>query len=70
MANVYAETTDSWRRLTDNSSWANARGTVSSSSAAGSSSVTSYNFGIYNAYAGGRGANTYYCSRTFFEFDL
>ena len=70
MANVYAEATDSWRRLTDNSSWANARGTVSSSSSGGSSSASHYNFGIFNAYTGGRGANTYYCSRTFFEFDL
>ena len=70
MDTVYAAANDSWRRLTDNSSWANARGTVSSSSNNGSSSQTYYGFSIFNQYSGGRGANTYYCSRTFFEFDL
>lgn len=70
MAIIYSNTTDSWRRLTDNSSWANARGTVSSSSTFGRSNATNYNFGIFNRYTGGRGANTFYCIRTFFEFDL
>ena len=70
MATVYAETNDSWRRITDSSSWANARGTVSSSSNSGSSSQTYYGFSIFNQYSGGRGGNNYYCSRTFFEFDL
>ena len=70
MATVYAAATDSWRRLTDTSSWANARGTVSSSSTHGSSSQTNYGFSIYNVYSGGRGGNRYYCGRTFFEFDL
>ena len=70
MATIYANTNDSWRRLTDSSSWANARGSVSSSSSHGSNSNKSYNFSIYNKYTGGRGANTFYCGRTFFEFDL
>ena len=70
MATVYAVTTDSWRRLTDSLNWANARGTALTSSADGSSSQTTYNFSIYNAYSGGRGGNTFYCSRTFFEFDV
>ena len=70
MATVYADSNDSYRRLTDSSSWANARGTVSSSSTAGSNSSSSYAFSIYNYYSSGRGGATFYCSRTYFAFDL
>ena len=70
MSIVYSHPNDSYRRLTDSSSWANARGTVSSSSTAGSSTSTTNTFAIYNLYSGGRGGATFYCSRTFFKFDL
>ena len=70
MAQVYADGYDGWFRLTDSSSWANARGTVSSSASFGSNTASSYSFAIYNLYAGGRGANTYYCGRSYFAFDL
>jgi hypothetical protein len=70
MAIVFSETADSWRRLTDGSSWANARGTDASSSTAGNNTAGNYQFAIYNRYTGGRGASTYYCGRAFFEFDL
>ena len=70
MATVYADSNDSWRRLTKSSSWADARGDVTGISAAGSNSVTNYAFAIYNSYEGGRGGANYYCSRCFYEFDL
>ena len=70
MATVYSETNDSWRRITNGTSWADARGDVSSSSGNGSNSNTNYAFAIYNAYIGGRGGSNYYCSRCFYEFDL
>ena len=47
MAQVYANGYDGWFRLTDSSSWANARGTVSSSSTAGSNTDSSYSFAVY-----------------------
>ena len=70
MAIIYAGTNDSWRRITDSSSWSNARGDVSSSAGAGTTSGSYYNFAVYNRYVGGRGGNNYYCSRVFLEFDL
>ena len=57
MSIVYSHPNDSYRRLTDSSSWANARGTVSSSSTAGSSTSTTNTFAIYNLYSGGRGGD-------------
>ena len=70
MAQVYADGYDGWFRLTDSSSWANARGTVSSSSSAGSNTASSYSFAVYNYYSAGRGGATFYCGRSYFAFDL
>ena len=70
MAHVYSDGYDGWFRLTDSSSWANARGTVSSTAAAGSNTGADYDYAIYNYYSAGRGGATFYCSRTYFAFDL
>jgi hypothetical protein len=70
MATVYANSNDSWRRLTDSTSWAHARGSSVSIATAGSSTASNYAFAIYNTYEGGRGSNLYYCARCFYEFDL
>jgi hypothetical protein len=70
MATIYAGTGDSYAGLTDSSSWANARGTVTSSASVYSSTTTSHDFAVYNLYSGGRGGNTYFCRRSYFPFDL
>ena len=70
MATVYAGTGDSWVRNTSASSWAAAQGDATTTGTSQNSGMSSYNFTIYNAYSGGRGGNTYFCSRGFFPFDV
>ena len=70
MSVVYAGTGDSYAQLSSSSSWAGARGTVTSSADFHSSTSTSIDFAVYNIYSGGRGGNTFYCRRSYFPFDL
>ena len=70
MSVVYAGTGDSYAQLSSSSSWAGARGTVTSSADFHSSTSTSIDFAVYNIYSGGRGGNTYSCRRSYFPFDV
>ena len=70
MALIYAESNDAYHRKQSSSDWASARGTVSSSSDFAQSSGSTTYIATWNTYSGGRGANVYYCARSFFEFDL
>ena len=70
MSTIYSSTADCRVVNTSASSWASAQGDASTTGTAFSSDNTSYNFGIYNLYSGGRGGNTFYCSRSYFVFDL
>ncbi len=70
MSTIYADTDDLYVQKTDSSSWANARGDVSSSGSVYSRTSPSNDFAVYNLYSGGRGGNTFYCRRSYFPFDL
>ena len=70
MVTIYAGTGDSYAGLTDSSSWANARGSVTSSGSVYASTTTYHDFAVYNLYSGGRGGNTYFCRRSYFPFDV
>tara|TARA_R110002020_G_scaffold98052_5_gene233716 strand:- start:204 stop:866 length:663 start_codon:yes stop_codon:yes gene_type:complete len=70
MGAVYAESNDAYHRKASTSTWADARGTAISTSDFTSSSGTLSSIATWNIYSGGRGSNTYYCARSFFEFDL
>ena len=66
MSTVYAGSSDCRVGSGAQSTWANARSTGT----AFSSTQTNFQFGIYNIYTGGRGANNYFIVRSFFGFDL
>ena len=70
MSIVYSGNRDAYAQLTDSSSWANARGDVSSSATTYNNTAGSNDFAVYNVYSGGRGGNTYYCRRSYFTFDV
>ena len=70
MATVYSSSGDAWRRKTDSSAWATARGGAGIAGGAGASNASNYSFAIYGSYEGGRGSNTYYCTRTYLPFNL
>ena len=70
MSVVYAGTGDSYAQLSSSSSWAGARGTVTSSGTIYSNGSTNSAYAVYNIYSGGRGGNNYSCRRSYFPFDV
>mgnify|MGYP003111689905 CR=1 FL=1 len=70
MPNFSANSNDCMIGNTSASSWSDARGNASTSGNIFLSNGTFNTFGIYNIYSGGRGGNTYYCRRSYFQFDL
>ena len=68
--NFTAGTADSNTGSNSTSAWAQARGSESSSGVYHNNTATSGNFAVYNLYAGGRGANTYYLRRSYIPFNL
>ena len=70
MSVVTASTADSYTNKSSSSSWDAAQGDASSSAGLYNNSRTTFDFGIYNLYSGGRGGNTYYCVRSWIPFDL
>ena len=67
---VFSSAADSRHNSGQQSSWANARGTVSSTSSTFSTTVSNYQFAVYNVKGGSRGSVNYSCVRSYFEFDL
>lgn len=66
MSTVFAGSSDCRVGSGAQSTWSNAR-TVGGGF---SNSQSNFQFGIYNVYTGGRGANNFFCVRSFFGFDL
>ena len=67
---VFSSAADSRHNSGTQASWADARGTVSSTSSTFSTTVSNYQFGVYNVKGGSRGSVNYSCVRSYFEFDL
>ena len=67
---VFSSAADGRHNSGQQSSWANARGTVSSTSSTFSTTVSNYQFAVYNVKGGSRGSVNYSCVRSYFEFDL
>ena len=67
---VFSSTADSRHNSGNQTSWANARGSVTSTSGTFSTTVSNYSFGVYNVKGGSRGSVNYSCVRSYFEFDL
>ena len=67
---VFSSAADGRHHSGQQSSWANARGTVSSTSSTFSTTVSNYQFAVYNVKGGSRGSVNYSCVRSYFEFDL
>ena len=71
MATAYGSTNDCNVRNTSASSWAGARGTVSTTGQLFNSTQTQFDFSIYNVYTAARGGTaTYTCIRSYFPFNL
>ena len=51
-------------------SWATARADATTPSSYHNNSASTSSFGVYNLYSGGRGANTYFCRRSYIPFNL
>ena len=66
MSTVFAGSSDCRVGSGAQTSWANAR----SNGVVFNNTQTNFQFGIYNIYAGGRGANYFYNVRSYFGFDL
>ena len=67
---VFSSAADGRHNSGQQSSWAKARGTVSSTSSTFSTTVSNYQFAVYNVKGGSRGSVNYSCVRSYFEFDL
>ena len=68
-----ADNSDSWVRNSlalASGNWADTQGSVLTTGTGQNNVSTYYSFAIYNARLAGRGADTYYNGRAFFEFDL
>ena len=71
MAIIYSGTNDSWIRKLDNSSWANARGSATSSGDLYNSSSTKFILAVASREVGARGGGTnFFNVRSYFPFDL
>ena len=66
---TYSSLSDSWW-LKSASSWATARGDITTSAGFGSSTTTTNAQGVYSRGLTARGATTYYIVRSFFSFNL
>ena len=66
---VYAETNDALLGYSS-ALFGGARGGALTTGNQRLATATAYNFGVYVRYLSGRGGNTYYIKRSFFEFDL
>ena len=68
---IYAGTYDSQVQNTSTTAWATARGgSATNGNSVYGNEVESSDFGVYNAYTGARGTNTFYCRRSYFPFDV
>ena len=67
---VFSSAADGRHNSGQQSSWANARGSVTSTSGTFSTTVSNYSFGVYNVKGGGRGSIVYSVVRSYFDFDL
>ena len=72
MATVYASAGDGWRRkqAVSAASWGGARGGAGVAGTGYNTISASYAFAIHASFQGGRGGNTYYCTRAYFPFNL
>ena len=67
-----ADSSDGWARnkAAFAAGWAVAQGDATTTGAGSNFTTGFYNFAVYNARVAGRGADSYYNGRSFFEFDL
>ena len=67
-----ADSSDGWARnaVSFAAGWAAAQGDVTTAGTGSKFTTAYYNFAIYNARVAGRGADAYYNTRSFYEFDL
>ena len=67
---IYSHTGDSYVKLRDTSSWANAQGSDITDGDVQVSNATYYDYGVLAKVAGSRGSANYDCHRSYFQFDL
>ena len=68
-----ADSSDGWARnavALASGDWAATQGDATTTGTGSKFTTPFYNFAVYNARAAGRGADTYYNARSFYEFDL
>lgn len=61
---------DGYQRRISSTSWSDAKGSATTNATSYSYTTTTSNLGVYARATSGRGVTTYYCYRSYFQFDV